>query len=72
MNKISSRDIRLLVAGALALAGFQALVWIPYYFVVSTGAVHIAGAVITGLALPIGIGILLARRCNFPGDLHGR
>jgi hypothetical protein len=61
MKKISSRDIQLLVAGALALAGFRALVWIPYYFVVSTGVVRIVGAVVTGLALPIGIGIFSGR-----------
>jgi len=61
MNKISSRDIRVLVAGALALAGFRALIWIPYYFIVSMDSVRIFGAVITGLALPIGIAIFLRR-----------
>ncbi len=61
MKNISARDIRLLVAGALALTGFRALIWIPYYFTVSLDSVRIGGAIITGLALPIGIGILLGR-----------
>jgi hypothetical protein len=65
MNKISSRDIRLFVAGALALTGFQALLLIPYYFTLSMDAAHIGRAIIVGLiaglALPIGIGIFLGR-----------
>jgi hypothetical protein len=65
MNKISSRDIRLLVAGALALAGLQSLILIPYYFTLSLDAAHFGRAVIAGLmaglALPIGIGIFLGR-----------
>lgn len=65
MNKISSRDIRFFVAGALALIGFQALILIPYYFTLSIGASHIVRAVIAGLvaglALPIGIGMFLRR-----------
>jgi hypothetical protein len=65
MSKISSRDIRLFLAGALALMGFEALVLIPYYFSLSMDAAHIGRAVIVGLfaglALPIGIGIFLGR-----------
>jgi hypothetical protein len=65
MNKISSRDIRLFVAGALALHGFQSLVLILSCFTLSTGTADIGHAVIagliTGLALPIGIGIFLGR-----------
>jgi hypothetical protein len=65
MNKISSRDIRVFVAGALAFYGFQALIVIPYYFTLSMNASHLGRAVITGLivglALPIGIGIFLGR-----------
>lgn len=69
MNKISSRDIRSFVAGALALQGFAALIAIPYYFTLSTDSAHIGRAVITGLigglALPIGIGIFLGRWSAF-------
>jgi hypothetical protein len=61
MNKISSRDIRLFVAGALALAGFRAWILIPYGLIVSRDSVLIGGAVFAGLALPIGIGIFLGR-----------
>jgi hypothetical protein len=65
MNKISSRDIRMFLAGALALIGFQALILIPYDFILWTGVSHIGRAVIVnliaGLALPIGIGIFLRR-----------
>jgi hypothetical protein len=65
MNKTSSRDIRLFVAGALALTGFQALIVIPNYFTLSMDVAHIGRAVIVGLlaglALPIGIGIFLGR-----------
>src|SRR5579859_2122466 len=65
MNKITSRDIRVLVAGALALAGFRALILIPYYLTVSKDSVLIGGAFVTGLALPIGIGIFLGRWSAF-------
>jgi len=61
MNKISSRDIRLFVAGALALTGFRALILIPYDLIASRDSVLIAGAILAGLALPIGIGIFLGR-----------
>ena len=59
--KISARDIQLLVAGALALTGFRALIWLPYYFTVSLDSVRIIAGVVTGVALPIGIGILQSR-----------
>jgi hypothetical protein len=65
MNKISARDIRLFVAGALALVGFQALIRIPYYCTLAMNAAQIGRAVfaglIAGLTLPIGIGIFLGR-----------
>jgi hypothetical protein len=63
--KISARDIRVYVAGALALAGFRALVSIPYSIALSSDSAHIGraviGGLIVGLALPIGIGIFLRR-----------
>ena len=65
MNKITSRDIRSFVAGALAFNGFKSLILIPHYFTLSMDASHIGRAVIValvaGLALPIGIGIFLGR-----------
>ncbi|HEU6447515.1 MAG TPA: hypothetical protein VFV23_03655 [Verrucomicrobiae bacterium] len=61
MKKISGRDIALFVSGAFAISGFRTLIWLPYYLVVSRDLVHIVGAIVSGLALPIGIGILLNR-----------
>ena len=69
MNKISSRDIRVFVAGALALTGFRALVLIPSNFASSMDVAHIGRAVVfglfAGLALPIGIGIFFRRWSAF-------
>jgi hypothetical protein len=68
MNKISSRDIRLFIAGALAFAGFRALIEIPYFLTLLSAprdSILIGGAVITGLALPIGVGIFLGRWSAF-------
>ena len=53
------------VAGALALSGVRALVEIPYYLTVSRGSVLIGGALILGLASPIGVGIFLGRKSAF-------
>jgi hypothetical protein len=65
MNKISSRDIQVFVAGALALTGFRALVSIPHSVALSIDSAHIGraviGSLIIGLALPIGIGVFLGR-----------
>jgi hypothetical protein len=61
MNKISARDIQLFVGGALALTGFRALIWLPYYVAVSMDSVRIAASIISGLALLMGIGILMSR-----------
>ena len=66
MKKISARDIQLLVAGAFALMGFRALIWLPYYFVTSADLVRIINTTVTGLALPLGIGILLGRVSAIP------
>jgi hypothetical protein len=63
--KISARDIRVFVAGALALIGFRALVSIPHSVTLSIDSAHMGRAVIgdliVGLALPIGIGVFLGR-----------
>ena len=59
--KLSTRDIQLFVGGALALTGFRALIWLPYYYAVSLDFGRIISFMITGLALPIGIAILMGR-----------
>jgi hypothetical protein len=65
MHKITSRDIRKFVAGALALAGFRALISIPYFLTISGGSSRIGGALLVGLFasldLLIGIGMFLGR-----------
>ena len=60
MNKISARDIQLFVAGALAMMGFRTLIWIPYY-IVQAHYLVIVSSLITGIALPIGLGIFFGR-----------
>jgi hypothetical protein len=62
MSKITARDIQAFVAGAFALWGFRALIWLPSDFLAPIQNfmwfTRIAGAVITGLALPLGLAIL--------------
>jgi hypothetical protein len=59
MSKLSSRDIQMCVAGAFALMGFYAFYWLPYYIFTARDIVLILSHVITALALPLGIGIVL-------------
>jgi hypothetical protein len=63
MSKLSKRDIQLFVAGAFALIGFRALIGLPYYFTVSTPmiGVRIVSSLLTALALPVGIAMLMGR-----------
>lgn len=63
MSKLSTRDIELFIAGALALIGFRALIWLPFFFSASTPmiGVRLISSLLTALALPIGIAILLGR-----------
>src|ERR1700690_3859510 len=65
MHKITARDIRTFVAGALALVGFRSLISVPYYFTASGDLRHIAGALLVGLfacaELLIGVGMFLGR-----------
>ncbi len=63
MSKLSTRDIQLFVAGAIALMGFRALIGLPYYFTTTTPmiGVRLVSSLITALALPIGIALLLER-----------
>ena len=54
------------VAGAFALWGFRALIWLPSDFVAPIQNVmwftRIAGAVVTSLALPLGVAVLVGSR----------
>lgn len=65
MKKLSARDVQIFVAGALALTGFQALIKVARYFVDYVGQLEslprgtVIGLVIEGLALPLGINILV-------------
>ena len=61
MNTISPKSIQMFVAGALALIGFNALIWIPYYLFDSKNGFLVFGALVSGLALLIGIAILRGR-----------
>ena len=60
-NKIRARDIQVFVAGALAVWGFLPLARVPFELIRyhSVSAVDIAISVVVGLALPVGIAILL-------------
>ena len=67
MQNILSRDMRVFVAGALALIGFRSLIALFYYLYASVygpqGAnfANIGGDIISGVGLPLGIAILLGR-----------
>jgi hypothetical protein len=64
MIKLSAREIQLFVAGALALLGATALMRIPFYYVEALPLVgfRTVPSVIAGLALPVGIAILLGNQ----------
>jgi hypothetical protein len=63
MSKLSKRAIELFVAGALALIGFRVLIGLPYLLSASSAmiGVRLVSSLVTALALPIGIAILLSR-----------
>ena len=64
--KISARDIQVFVAGALALLGIRALLYLPYYLAAPVHSFawvgHLFGSCSAGLDLPIGLAILFGRR----------
>jgi hypothetical protein len=62
MNKMSAKIIQMFVAGALALMGFHALVWTPYYLVVSKDLVLVIGSMFSVLALLIGVAMLVGSK----------
>ena len=57
--KISARDIRLFIAGALSLTGFYALCWLLRYSFSATDGVLIFEHIIGSLLLALGIGIFI-------------
>ena len=63
MNKISRRDVEVFVAGVFALWGFRVLIWLPSDFISPIQNfmwfVRIVSAVVTGLALPLGVAIFV-------------
>jgi hypothetical protein len=70
MNKIPGREVQVFIAGALALWGLRALIWLPaYLFVVLHSAwwhdalliSRIIGSLINGLSLPLGVAIFLGK-----------
>ena len=61
MKRISHREIELFVAGAVALMGMHALIWMPRWFVAPLHPGSIAGWIVNVLAFPIGIGMLMGR-----------
>jgi len=69
MSKIPTREVQVFVAGAFALWGFRALIWLPsdflapiQNFVWFTRIGILAGAVMSSLALPLGVAILVGSK----------
>jgi hypothetical protein len=66
MSKISTREVQVFVAGAFALWGFRALIWLPSDFLAPVQNfmwfTRIAGAVVVGLALPLGVAIFVGNK----------
>jgi hypothetical protein len=64
--KISARDIHVFVAGALALLGTRALLYVPYYFSAPVHDAIWAGRLFyslsAGLDLPLGLAMLFGKR----------
>jgi hypothetical protein len=65
MNKIPTREVQVFVAGAFALWGFRAFIWLPSMFFVTAYDVmwicRIVGSLLTCLALPLGVAIFLGK-----------
>jgi hypothetical protein len=65
VNKIPAREVQVFAAGAFALWGGRALIWLPAHFFATQyntwWASNLIGALVTGLALPLGVGILLEK-----------
>src|ERR1035438_222423 len=66
MSKIFRRDVEIFVAGALALWGFRVLMWLPSEFLAPIQNfmwfARIAGAILAGLALPLGLAIFVGNK----------
>jgi hypothetical protein len=64
--KILARDIQMFVAGALALLGIRALLYLPYYLITPVHNVawvsHLFGSCAAGLDLPLGLAMFFGKR----------
>jgi hypothetical protein len=73
MHTLSDRDILAFVAGALALLGVRALLWLPHYALAAIDSprwyTNVFYSCAAGINLPLGISILLGWR---PGVLVGK
>ena len=59
MNTSFAKRVQAFVAGGLTIVGFRALAWVPHCLLVEKDSVLFLAYLITGLGLPLGIGILL-------------
>ena len=59
MTSSTAKRIQLFVAGSLAIIGLEALEWAPRYILVSRDTAAVLASLAAGLALPLGVAILL-------------
>jgi hypothetical protein len=59
MSSSFAKRVPVFVAGVLAFDGLRWLLWAPHYLLVVKDSILFLGCLITGLGLPLGIGILL-------------
>ena len=65
MRRITSGDLRMFVAGAIALDGFHALIQLPRHLAFSNGLPEILISITATLGLPLAIGILIGSQLAF-------
>ena len=65
MRRITSRDLRMFVAGAIGLDGFHALFHLPRHLAFSNDLSDILISIIGILGLPLAIGILIGSQLAF-------
>jgi hypothetical protein len=65
MRRITSGDLQVFAAGAIALDGFHALIQLPRHLAFSNGFPEILSSIIATLGLPLAIGILVGSQVAF-------
>jgi hypothetical protein len=65
MRRITSGDLRMFVAGAIALDGLHAFIQLPRHLAFSNAAPEILISIIGTLGLPLAIGILIGSKLAF-------